>query len=212
MSDPVLIFDFDGTIADTYHYIVSISNKLAPEFKFSEIDLSEVDALRDKTAKEVVQYLKVPVLKIPAILARGKKEFHKGISNIKPIAGLKDVLHQMKALGLRMGILSSNAAENIESFLENHSLKIFDFTQSTSKVWSKNTSLQRLIAKRGFDKDSVFYIGDESRDIAAARKSGVNSVAVSWGYNSARTLEAHNPDVLVATPEDLLDYCVSIAG
>ena len=55
----------------------------------TELSIAIQHALRDKTAREIIQYLKVPVLKIPAILTRGKKEFHKGIADVKPIAGLQ---------------------------------------------------------------------------------------------------------------------------
>ncbi|MBN2302204.1 MAG: HAD hydrolase-like protein [Lentisphaerae bacterium] len=211
MNGPVLIFDFDGTIADTHHYIVGISNRLAREFKYDEIDWNMVDSLRDKTAKEIIQYLKVPLLKIPAILSRGKKEFNKGITEVKPIDGLSDVLRSLRSRGVVMGILSSNTAENIRKFLQNHALEVFAFIHSTSKVWSKNISLERLISGRNLDRNSIHYIGDEARDITAARRSGVKSVAVSWGYNSARILRSHNPDFMVNLPGELLRFCEHIA-
>ncbi len=134
MNETVLIFDFDGTIADTHHYIVKISNRLAHEFNYNIIDREEIEALRDKTAKEIIRHLKVPVLKIPAILARAKKELRKEISEIQPITGLRDVLHQLRGLGMLMGILSSNATENIAKFLENHGLRIFDFIRNPKRL------------------------------------------------------------------------------
>ena len=75
----ILIFDFDGTIADTHRYVAELSNRLAKEFNYDLIDWEEFESLKDKTALDIIKHLKVPILKIPAIVARGKMELNKGI-------------------------------------------------------------------------------------------------------------------------------------
>jgi len=204
MQSWTLIFDFDGTIADTHRYIVEISNRLSEEFRYNPIAPEEIDALKDKTSREIISHLQVPIFKIPAILARAKKELAAGITSIQPVRGLKEILLQLKTLEIRMGILSSNAHSNIVKFLQNHGLDCFDFCHSTSSVWSKNLSLQRLIDRYTIDKDQILYIGDETRDITAAKKLGIKVAAVTWGYNSFRVLKASDPDYLLHTPRDLL--------
>lgn len=206
-KDTVFIFDFDGTIADTHNFIIAISNRLAGEFKYNLIQPHEVEDLKNKTSQEVIRHLKVPILKIPAILTKAKKELHLSIDTIQPIAGLKDILRQLDKAGVRMGILSSNSEENIRTFLENHGLEIFEFVDSTVKVWKKNTSLKKLLIKHGFEVEQILYIGDETRDIQAARRLGIKVAAVTWGYNSKKTLAAHKPDFLIHTPKELLELC-----
>ena len=208
MSGRVLIFDFDGTIADTHHYIVRISNGLAAEFGYGTIDWNEIERWRDKTVMEVIRQLGVPLLKIPRIISRAKQEFHKGIHDVQPIPGLLDALTDLRNSGIQLGILSSNTADNIEGFLRNHGLDVFDFVQSTSKIWSKNVSLQRICGELELRKEDIFYVGDEVRDVSAAKKSGVGSVAVTWGYNSERALGKLNPDFMVSDPTDLLQFAV----
>jgi phosphoglycolate phosphatase-like HAD superfamily hydrolase len=205
MSDKIFIFDFDGTIADTHHYIIKIANQLAPQYGFKKIPWEDVEMLRDKTAKEMIAHLSVPLLKIPAILAHAKRIFHDGIDQIGLIEGLHDALHTIAGKSVTMGIVSSNNRKNIERFLKNHDLEIFDFLQSTTKIWSKNHTIAKLIKSHGFNKSDVIYIGDETRDISAARKSGIRCIAVTWGYNSRRALEADKPDFLADRPEELLD-------
>lgn len=205
MSEKIFIFDFDGTIADTHHFIVKIANELAPEYGYKTIDWDEVEALRDKTAKEIISHLGVPVLKIPAILSRAKLIFNQRVDDVQLIDGLHDVLHELHNRGFLMGIVSSNAADNIERFLKNHDLKVFDFLHSTVKIWSKHHSLAKLIKSRKFEHDKVLYIGDETRDISAAKKCGIRSVAVTWGYNSRKALAANTPDFLVESPPQLLE-------
>lgn len=203
MNDNILIFDFDGTIADTHRYIIEISNSLAAEFKYKLIEPEDIENLKAMTSQQVIQRLHVPIMKIPAILTRAKQEFQKGVMNLLPIPGLQEALAQLKDNGARMGILSSNSRDNILRFLDNHGLNIFDFIHSTPKVWSKNTSLKKLMQEHGLAAGQILYIGDEIRDITAARKSGVKVAAVTWGYNSSQALAEHAPDLLLHYPGDL---------
>jgi len=207
MKKPVLIFDFDGTIADTHQYICGISNKLCKEFHYKMIDFDRLDEIKKLTAQEMIKYLKVPILKIPAIISRSKKEFHNGLQNLEPFKDLIEILNQLKDCASSIGILSSNSQDNVTQFLCNHKINIFDFIHTTPKVWSKNLSLKKLISKYNFNMEDVIYIGDETRDITAARKLGIRIASVTWGYNSKEVLKEHKPDYLFDQPKDLLQLC-----
>ena len=56
MSETTFIFDFDGTIADSFHRTVEISNKLSEEFNSNKIKPHEIEVLKDKTSRQVEQY------------------------------------------------------------------------------------------------------------------------------------------------------------
>ena len=207
MHPKVMIFDFDGTIADTHHFMVEICNQLAPEYGYDPIPPEAVEVLRDRSAREVIEHLKVPVLKIPAIVARAKRIFHEGISRVQLIDGMHDTLHELHRHGVQLGILSSNDQKNIETFLCNHDIHVFDFIYSARTIWGKHHSLRKLIRKHNFDVAEVLYVGDESRDIVAARQSRIPSVAGAWGCNSHGHLSGENPDHLLTDPHELLELC-----
>lgn len=204
LNNKVIVFDFDGTIADTHRYIVEITNRLADEFKFLKIEPSTIESMKNKTAKDMISILKVPIMKIPAILSRGKAEFAKEITSLKPFDGLRETLSRIKSEGVTIGILSSNSLSNIITFLENHDLKMFDFIHSTTKVWSKNTCLKKLMKSNGYTHENILYVGDETRDITAAQKLGIKIAAVTWGYNSEEILKENNPDFIIKKPEELI--------
>ena len=82
MNNSILVFDFDGTIADTHRFIVEIHNRLSQEFNYMPIQQQDIAQLKDKTSQEIIHLLKVPILKIPAILSRAKKEFQKGHTHL----------------------------------------------------------------------------------------------------------------------------------
>lgn len=207
MKKQLLLFDFDGTIADTFHHIVEISNRLASEFSFNLIQPHEIEKLKNSTVEQTIEYLKVPKLKIPQILFRARDELHGAITDVEPIADLSAILKELKSLGHMMGIITTNSSKNVRTFLRQHDLNIFDFVSSTSKVFGKSRSLRRLVKHHNYELAQTYYIGDEIRDIRAARKAGIPVVAVTWGFNSRDSLEEHSPDFLVDTPRQLIEVC-----
>ncbi len=211
LNSNIFIFDFDGTIADTFKMILTISNKLAKEFHFKKIEPHQEQEMKGKTSQEIMKLLKVPIMKIPAIIAKAKKELNKEMSNIQPTEGLEEILLELKKWCKGIGILTSNSSDNVMEFLTNHDLNIFDFITTTSKIWSKNTQLKELIRKHGFKPEEVLYIGDETRDIEAAQKAGVKVAAVTWGYNTSEALEKHHPDYIINQPKELLNILNTIA-
>ena len=203
-TNDVLIFDFDGTIADTLHFLIEIINRLSKEFDFKTIAAHEITELKDKSVGEVIQHLNIPLLKVPIIAAKARIELHKEIKSVQPAEGLKDMLQQLKSLGVKMGILTSNSLKNVMEFLKHNELDLFDFVHTTPKIWGKNRSLKTLMQENQLDLLQVIYVGDETRDIIAAQKAGIRSVAVTWGYNSTKALQAHNPDYVIHNPQELL--------
>lgn len=208
MKAKILIFDFDGTIADTFASMVEISNHLSTEFNFKKIQAHEVEHFKHKSSREMLRILQVPTLKIPRIASRAKKELNKKMTTIEPMKGIKETLEKIKSLGYKMGILSSNSLENVNKFLHQHDLKLFDFVLTSSRFWGKNHGLKKLIAQHGYRPQDILYIGDETRDIEAARKSGIGIAAVTWGYNSSRALKSFQPDYVLHSPQELLQLCL----
>lgn len=204
MNQPIFIFDFDGTIANTLQHLIKISNHLSSEFNFKFIESHEVASLKNKSSYEIIQYLQIPLLKIPYLATRIKQELNNDIASVEPTVRLREVLSKLKARDCILGILSSNSKKNVAYFLQQHQMDIFNFVMTTSKIWSKNHQLSLLQKNKKFLHEGIIYIGDEIRDIVAAKKAGVVSVGVSWGYNSRQALQTANPDYLIDHPEELL--------
>lgn len=204
MKKIILIFDFDGTLADTFNLILKISNQLAKEFKFHQIHPEDVHILKDRTLEEVIKHLQVPIFKIPLILAKARREFYKEIITIKPFPELGNIIFQLKTFPIQMGILTTNSTRNVHKFLKQNKLEIFDFIHSSSKIFGKDVTLKKIAKRKHLPLKQIYYIGDETRDIAAAQKAGVKTIAVSWGYNSEKVLLKQKPDFLIKDPIELL--------
>ena len=85
----------------------------------------------------------------------------------------------------------------------------FKFIHIESQFFSKKYLLHKILKKYEMNKLETFYIGDEARDVEAANKNDINSVAVTWGYNSEDTILRYNPRYLARKPQDILSICSS---
>lgn len=104
-----------------------------------------------------------------------------------------------------LGILTSNSSENVISWLNRHKIAhLFTFIHTESSYFGKKHLLKKLIKSCEMDPLQTFYIGDETRDIDAARKCHINSIAVSWGFNSETALVQSNPDYIARIPGDII--------
>lgn len=204
----IVIFDFDGTIADTLKYGQNIANKLAEEFNFKRIKEHEIPIIKNKTAQEIIKYLEIPMLKLPRIISRAHQELHLEMENIEPITGLKNILFEIKNSVDQVGIITSNSKKNVEKFLKKHSLgNVFHFIDSSTRILGKSHQIKTIIKKHKFSKYKVLYVGDETRDIEACKKVGIKIAAVTWGFNSAERLKEFEPDYLVDNPMQLAQVC-----
>ena len=184
-----LIFDFDGTLVDSFPIVIEKFNLLANEFNFKKINTEETDDLRNLTSQELIRYLEIPLYKIPHFLHSARKHMQKEILKLPTFTGLPKVLQKLCVMNFTLGILSSNSLENIIAWLEfNHLRHLFSFIHGESDFFGKKHLLKKMLKSGGMDKARTFYIGDETRDIEAAKQCNLFSVAVTWGFNSEKIL------------------------
>jgi len=203
-----ILFDFDGTIADTLNEIFEIYNLLAPEFGLTQLKKEDISKIRSQGYKNFLKNFPLSKIKTSLLLLRGRKELNKRIGKIKPFKGIKPVLRKLKNQGFILGILSSNSLENIEFFLTKNNLReLFDFIHSQINLFGKERAILNFLNKHQIAKKDIVYVGDEIRDIEAAKKVGIPVIAVSWGFNEKETLLSLKPRAIAENPQQLLE-CV----
>lgn len=204
-NSKLIIFDFDGTLADTLGALVRISNRLAPEFGYQLIDDEQFANLKYLSAWEIVKLSKVALWKLPFLINRVKEEFPREVVNVKLFPGVSELLTTLKLQGYRLGIVSSNAEANIRSLLRQNQIEqLFDFVTSAN-TFSKGKAIARMMRQYNCLKADTIYIGDEIRDIQAARSISIRIVAVGWGFNAPTALINRQPDLLITKPQALVN-------
>ncbi|WPP52428.1 HAD-IA family hydrolase [Catalinimonas niigatensis] len=199
-----LLFDFDGTIADSLHRLLEISNGLADEFGFMKVEHQDIAYFRTKSTLETFRKLKVPLLKVPLIAARVKKEFQREVHLSQPFPQMAQIIPKLSQ-HFTLGILTSNTETNVKQFLDVHQLSFFNFIYSSSNLFGKSRGIKRIMREKKISQEEMVYIGDEMRDIEAAKTSGIDIIAVSWGAHNAKALASLRPSYLIHHPNELLE-------
>jgi len=201
----VIIFDFDGTLADTIDILLSITNRLSAEFGFKSATKEELAQLSNLNSWQILQYSGISIFKFPLLIRRLKAELHSEMPEIQLFPGIKEVLLELKKRGFQLGIITSNSRENVLASLAKNGLQdTFTFIYSGS-TFGKHKVINKWLRIENINPQEVVYVGDEIRDIDAAKKTGIKVIAVAWGFNSQEALAAQNPNFLIERPQELIE-------
>jgi len=201
-----ILFDFDGTLAETMMLIHRVFNRLSSVYRYRHLPEEEIEKARHLNIREFIEYCGIPFWKVPIIAIHARHLMHMEIHEARPPAGLVDVLTRIHNSGkYEMDILTSNRRKNVLKFLSEHSMAWFDEVHSTRAILSKTRRVEKYIRQNDLDPRNLYYVGDTSVDVESARHAGAKVVAVSWGLNTAATLAGCYPDHLVDHPSQLLD-------
>jgi phosphoglycolate phosphatase len=199
----LIVWDFDGTLADTLALSVQTFNALAGRHGFRPLD--DLDAVRSLNTKAFFRYHKIPLWKLPMLAAEYRAAVGAHMASVRLFAGLAEVLRGLRGAGFRQGVLSSNTAENVRACLEaNAAGEAFDFVVGYPRLFGKATAIRRLLRRQAVGPREFLYVGDELRDVEAARKAGVDVAAVAWGYHAPEVLARQTPTYFWKSPDDAL--------
>lgn len=199
----VVLYDFDGTIADTLEEGVRIYNEIAEENNYGKMLPEQFSALRKMGIRELAVELKVPFIKVPWVIAGIRTRLKARIPEIGVHPGMMEAIGNVGAAGYRQGVVTSNSKENVALFLQKHKLPL-EFAISEKSLLGKGRVIGNILKKEKLSPNEVIYIGDEVRDVDAAKENEMRIISVTWGANSKEALMAKGPDSVIDDPSELL--------
>ncbi len=200
----LIILDFDGTIADTAAIVMEVGNTVLEQYGIPKLDEDRFEEMRGKTAPELLKEFHIPFYKIPSIVASVRHNLKSHMDDLEPIEGMLELIKDYSAReNVELAVLSSNSLENVSFFLNKYEVRdCFAFLYGDVGVFSKYTKIRRISRSEGKGA-RVISIGDEVRDVEAGKIARVDSIAVTWGMNSAERLKAAGASHVVNTVKDL---------
>ncbi|MED4115997.1 HAD-IA family hydrolase [Priestia megaterium] len=201
----VILFNFNGTIVNTKLLAIDIFNEIAKKQGYKKIREEEVLHLSTLSIRDRCKTLNVPIYKMPLVGIAIKRRYQTYIPNLKPVLGISEVLKELKKQDYKLGFLTSNNQNKIDEFLTNNTINNFDYNHYSFNPFSKSKDISSFLKNNRLKKDEVIYVGDELRDIKAAKKNGLFCIAASWGYDSIELLNTGNADFVAKQPKDILD-------
>ena len=200
-----IIFDFDGTLADSTAVLASAWNTIAQKYKFKGIELKEIESLKKLSIAERSKLFDFPMYKLPMILPQFYRLYRQSLNDVHLYNGMKEVLMEIDKRGYKILIISSNSQENILEFLKMNDIHCVSDVLCSNRIFGKDKVIKKFLKDKSITPSEVLYIGDEQRDIAACKKAGVPIIWVGWGYDSIEVVQQEEPDYKVATPQEILN-------
>lgn len=196
MKFDLVIFDFDGTLADTYPWFAENLNHVADKFNFRKVQPHEQEALRQLTAQEILRFLGIPRYQLPRVVTHMRNLMNQDIHQIDLFEGVSEALQLLSESGVKLGLISSNKLNNVNRVLGTDA-GLFNYQACGTSLFGKPRKINKLLRKARVRPSRCLFIGDEIRDADAARETGVKLCLVSWGYNHRNALADCTPDYLI---------------
>lgn len=212
MGRALVIFDFDGTVADSFTESLLAYNRIAPRLRLRTVAESEVPALRRLGAGQLMQALGVPMWKLPRLMIAVRADLMEHFHSVNPIAGIDESLRTLDAAQHHLAIVTSNSLANVRGFLDRHDLDLFASVAAGASIFGKARRLRRLLRAASVRDLPAVYIGDTPPDIRAAREAGIIAVGVTWGFADRAPLAAESPDAIVDDAAELPSTLTRLLG
>jgi phosphoglycolate phosphatase len=192
MPAKLVIFDFDGTLADSFAWFARVLNGIADKYRFRRVEAHEVESLRGLSARELVGHLGVPFWKLPLIAAHARKL--KASEPTRLFDGVDRMLRDLNAHAIAIAVVSSDAESNVRAALGSELARLVTYFDCGASLYGKAKKFRKVLSRSGCHASAAICIGDELRDLEAARQAGIAFGAVAWGYTRPEALQAHAPD------------------
>jgi phosphoglycolate phosphatase len=202
MGRKLVIFDFDGTLADSFAESLLAYNRIAPQLRLRTVGDAEVPALRRLGAGQLMQALGVPMWKLPRLMIAVRAELMDHFDAVEPVPGIGHALRALADANHRLGIVTSNSQVNVRGFLARHDLDVFGTIAAGASIFGKARRLRRIVRAAASPLPAL-YVGDTPPDIRAAHDAGIAAVGVTWGFADRGPLAAEHPHALIDHPAEL---------
>ena len=199
----LVIFDFDGTLADSARWVAREINPLARRFGFRQVSDDEIETLRGCDTRQILDRLGVPRWKLPFIARHLRRRLAQEAETIQLFPGAKSLLRRLAGQGVVLGLVSSNSAENVRRILGPEAAALIEHYECGAALFGKAAKFRKVVRRARMKACDTLCIGDETRDIEAAREAGLACGAVAWGYARREALALRAPTWLFETPDEV---------
>jgi phosphoglycolate phosphatase len=209
MRYALAILDLDGTLADSLPWFRTHVNDVADRFGFRRVAEEDIGPLRRADPRAILARLRVPLWKVPLIARHMRRLKSAHLGEIPLFPGTGAMLRALKDAGMRLALVSSDMEENARAQLGLENARLFSDFACGASLFGKAAKFRRVVKSAGLAPERAIAIGDEVRDIEAARAAGIACGAVTWGYAAPETLRSLGPDLVFERMEDIAPSLLS---
>jgi phosphoglycolate phosphatase len=198
------IFDFDGTLADTLPWFRASFHDVIARFDLKPVTAEELEDLRGLSAREMMARLGVSTWQLPAIVNDMRKRKLAAAGETSLFSGIPETLAELQRIGIQIAIVSSDSEASVRQVLGPVTTLVTRFDCGAA-IFCKHWKFRRVARQLGVKPSETICIGDEIRDIEAAKAAEMDSGAVAWGYALPFALQAAGPTHLFNSIEEMTE-------
>lgn len=211
-----VIFDLDGTLLDSVGVYFEIVKTALDRLGFPQVSMEVMrEAAKDGEFEWARVLPKSAVMNQPGLLAQIQsivEEVYRPMFEIeaKPIPGMKGVVDDLVAAGIKLGIVTSTPRENLDFKLEklkqNGTLSHFEAIVASNDAVRKKPAPDPMIEccrQLAVKLENSVCIGDSRSDIRSGRSAGMKTIAVLSGFDDLHALSKEFPDAVISSVAEL---------
>lgn len=199
----LVLFDSDGTLVDSLPWFRTAYQTFAVRHGLPPVTDADHEHLRRLTTGQMLRHLRVPLLKMPALMTAMRTLMAEHIHEFALFPGIAAALARLAAHGVTLGVVSSNSRQNIRAILGPKNAALMSHYACGASLLGKPSKLRTVLKAARITAQETIYIGDEVRDAEAARQVGMAYGAVTWGYHRIETLRTQNPAEVFLQPAEI---------
>lgn len=203
MKYRLAIFDFDGTLADSFPFFIDVFDQLAERHGFDRIDADSIPRLRGCNARELMTHVGLPAWKLPQVARDFTTLMRENVRSVRCFEGIDEVLAHLSRAGVSIAVVSSNSEDNVKAVLGPENARCIGHFECGMSIFGKASRLDKVRRKAAMPANETLYIGDQQTDHEAARHAGIAFGAVAWGYGTPESLRRQAPEEEFAHVRDL---------
>ncbi len=207
-----IIFDLDGTLADTMNDLGTAMNAMLRSYGYSERTREELISFINKGARYFVWKSLPDGLTddpesdtVTAAMKIYSENYAKCyLDKTAEYEGITEALTKLKARGVKMGVLSNKPDRFVKEIVEKLFPDMFvcAYGQTDLPVKPDPAAALMVAEKLGVSHSECAFVGDSDIDMTTAINAEMLPVGVSWGYRPEECLESAGAKVIIRKAAD----------
>ncbi|MDE7364675.1 MAG: HAD family hydrolase [Ruminococcus sp.] len=210
----IVIFDLDGTIANSIQDLANAVNYGLKQLGYPEHDTEKYKQMVGNGAKKLC-YRALPddkkddAEKLHAIFKAYYSEHY--LDNTKIYDGIQKLIHNIFTYGRPVAVATNKPQDVARKIVEKlippiYSKYITVLGSCDERARKPDPAIiNEIVVKYPDFNDSVVMIGDSNVDIQTAKNAGVHSIGCTWGFRTREELEKEGAEFIVDSPEQIMD-------
>ncbi len=213
MKYELIVFDMDGTILDTLEDLKNSMNHTLRLHNMPERTLDEIRSFVGNGIRRLIELAVVsgtPEEEIEIIHKDFMEHYEIHCADFtKPYDGVNDLIQELKKRGYKTAVVSNKADAAVLDLCDQYFPALFDLAIGERPEIAKKPApdmVNLALEKLQIPREKAVYIGDSDVDVATARNSNLDMIAVDWGFRTREFLVEQGAETIVSHPEEILKY------